>query len=367
MSRFKIIIFYFVLFFICFFIVEIGARIALANKSFYSRISQAGEDNASAIWRQEWVKRHQGDGKGIKIEFNYALHHPTRGWQLKPNLKDQVEFNNKKVSTDSKGVRGKGEYSYEKAAGKTRILVFGDSFTFGTEVSDDETYAYYLQKLLPQAEVLNMGVFGYGHDQMLLYLQEEGVKYHPDIVILGYLSCDDSRNLLSFRDYAKSTFALRGDRIVLRNIPVPTPEQTFRGEFWRSKFADLAQILQRQYLLKTGQYKVLEDKITKKILSEFVSTVRNTGAVPVFAYLEGIRDRADLELDKKFFDYWKDKRVGLIYAAPYKMAADQQMLKEMGAQGTIYFKREYGHFSPRENEIIALAIADTLKRTGLVK
>jgi len=51
-------------------------------------------------------------------------------------------------------------------------------------VSDNETYSYYLQKMLPNAEIINMGVHGYGHDQMLIYLEEEGVKYKPDIFII---------------------------------------------------------------------------------------------------------------------------------------------------------------------------------------
>jgi hypothetical protein len=42
-------------------------------------------------------------------------------------------------------------------------LILGDSFTFGDEVSDNETYSYYLQQMLPHTEVINMGVHGYGH------------------------------------------------------------------------------------------------------------------------------------------------------------------------------------------------------------
>jgi hypothetical protein len=50
---------------------------------------------------------------------------------------------------------------------------------------------------------INMGVHGYGHDQMLILFGEEGVKYEPDIVILGFLPLDMARNVLKFRDFAK--------------------------------------------------------------------------------------------------------------------------------------------------------------------
>ncbi len=55
-------------------------------------------------------------------------------------------------------------------------MVLADSFTFGDEVSDDETYSSYLQQALPGAENINLGVHGYGHDQMLILLMEDGIK-----------------------------------------------------------------------------------------------------------------------------------------------------------------------------------------------
>jgi hypothetical protein len=86
------------------------------------------------------------------------------------------------VSSNSTGIRGKTEYSYNKIPGKARILILGDSFTFGGEVSDNETYPFYLQQMVPNCEAINFGVYGYGHDQMLVYLKEEGLKYKPDII-----------------------------------------------------------------------------------------------------------------------------------------------------------------------------------------
>jgi hypothetical protein len=96
-------------------------------------------------------------------------------------------FDGKTLNSNSKGLRGKAEHEYQRTAGKRRILVLGDSFTFGEEVSDDETFPHYLESALPNTEVVNFGVQGYGHDQMLLCLKEEGVKYYPDIVILDFL------------------------------------------------------------------------------------------------------------------------------------------------------------------------------------
>ena len=164
-----------------------------------------------------------------------------------PDVRNMTPFGKGKfVNTNAKGLRGKTEYEYARTAGKQRILILGDSFTFGTDVSDDETYSHYLESALPNTEVLNLGVQGYGQDQMLLYLKEEAVKYHPDIVVLGFAFMDTDRNLWKFFAFAKPKFQLAPDGLKLTNVPVPTPEQVLAEEPYRSKALDFAIILREK-------------------------------------------------------------------------------------------------------------------------
>ena len=44
----------------------------------------------------------------------------------------------------------------------------------GETVSDSESYAYRLQQMLPRAEIMNLGVHGYAHDQMLILFKDKG-------------------------------------------------------------------------------------------------------------------------------------------------------------------------------------------------
>ena len=81
------------------------------------------------------------------------------------------------MNTNSRGIRGTTEYDYINNSGKKRIVILGDSFVFGKEVSDNEKFPYYLQQYLPHIEVINIGVHGYGHDQILILFNEEGIKY----------------------------------------------------------------------------------------------------------------------------------------------------------------------------------------------
>src|SRR5262249_25445204 len=140
------------------------SRTVLATEALEVRLANYDQE---AWWRLRWIERRS---RGVTIYYSFDEYHPARGWAFKPNIRDFDSFQGGAVSSNSRGVRGQREYAEIKPAGVTRILVFGDSLTFGDEVSDDQTYSSYLEGMLPDTEALNLGVHGYGHDQMLLYL-----------------------------------------------------------------------------------------------------------------------------------------------------------------------------------------------------
>ncbi len=365
----KGLLFYVLLFVGLLVFLEVVARCVLAFLPIQARFPN-GDYVSDILWRKEWAQRHRGARGEAALGFDYARHDPILGWRLKPGLKDLPAFKNKVISSNSKGIRGKREFPYERVPGKRRIVLLGDSFTFGTEVSDSETYAWYLQELMPDVEVINMGVFGYGFDQMLLYLRQEGVKYRPDIVMLGYLPIDSGRSLLSFRDFAKPQFVFKKGELVLRHVPVPSPDQVLSREPWRLRFLDLLALAKRMIDVKAGDYYKDEDKVNRVLLTELVRAARAIGAVPVFAYLDGVRSEYKPfeigEKEREFFRYWQSNGVPCIFLYPYRVKSDQEFLKQLGKDRLI-MKREYGHFSPRENRIVAEGIYDFLKNLRFVK
>ena len=95
------------------------------------------------------------------------------------------------VSINSKGLRDR-EYDYKKIEGVCRILVLGDSSTLGWGVPLNSTYSKRLESLLnagaprKKYEVINAGVCNYNTKDEVSFLKDEGLKYAPDAVILGY-------------------------------------------------------------------------------------------------------------------------------------------------------------------------------------
>ena len=125
------------------FLFEGSARLAFSIPQIGKRL----EANEDYTYLRNWVREHQKSGTATYYTFD--MYDPSKGWIPKPNLRDVKAFNDKILNTNSKGLRGKKDFPYAKNKEKLRILILGDSFTFGDEVSDDETYSYYLQEMLP--------------------------------------------------------------------------------------------------------------------------------------------------------------------------------------------------------------------------
>jgi lysophospholipase L1-like esterase len=78
--------------------------------------------------------------------------------------------------------------------GVPRVLVLGDSFTFGWGVLDEQPYPQRTEKLLRaqglEVEVINAGIPGYNTEQEAVLLDELMPRYQPDQVVLGYVVND---------------------------------------------------------------------------------------------------------------------------------------------------------------------------------
>lgn len=101
---------------------------------------------------------------------------------------------NVSIKINSDGLR-----DYERPVSKNlkRILVLGDSMTFGFGVEMNETYPKYLESMLnkgtPKYQVFNAGYAdSYSIDSYYVYLKNEGIKkFNPDIIVLGFFVYND--------------------------------------------------------------------------------------------------------------------------------------------------------------------------------
>jgi lysophospholipase L1-like esterase len=121
---------------------------------------------------------------------------PGAGYTLmKPG--SHYEWQGIPVEINSHGLRGP-ETTYEKPPATFRILNLGDSIVMGWGVREENTYGQRLESMLNEErsvdlnfEVINAGVPGWNLENALAYLEAEGLKYEPDLILLGLTLTND--------------------------------------------------------------------------------------------------------------------------------------------------------------------------------
>jgi hypothetical protein len=285
--------------------------------------------------------------------YGFDRFDPELGWIPKANF----DFGG--VRTNSMGIRATREYDFERSPGIRRIVIVGDSFSWGEDVSNEETYAAQLEGILPSTEVINLGVHGYGTDQQLIYLRKLGFRFSPDLVILGFYHDNLERNGLRIFVYGKPMFVLEGDRLVQTNTPVPRPEVLLAGE----------QDLPASRLLEfmKGRYTYLRDRtalstpaewpVSRKILSSAKRETEEHGArfmllsIP-FPSWQGERRHVEVLLND-----WAESA-----------GAQVLNLRESFARlpATEWDQLYRGHWTPFGNRRAAEAVRDFIDANGLL-
>jgi len=114
-------------------------------------------------------------------------------WRAQKNQKNNNKHGYWTFSTDSWGLRSLVEVPLKKEKDEYRILVLGDSWTFGSGVNDRETFCYQLEKNLrkrypdKKITVINGGCLGYCLAQGNIFLKQRGIDYKPDLIIVKNL------------------------------------------------------------------------------------------------------------------------------------------------------------------------------------
>lgn len=113
---------------------------------------------------------------------------PELDYELVPNI--ETEAHGVMVSTNSFGMRD-SEPDPER---NKKIVVLGDSFTFGFQAPQEKIFPYLLERALqeedPAYEVLNLAVSGYAIKDEVTALKYKGLQWNPDVIIVGYVMND---------------------------------------------------------------------------------------------------------------------------------------------------------------------------------
>lgn len=186
----------------------------------------------------DWQRVREASGSWLdRIRSEPAVfdaEDPELGWNLAPGRHSR----DGRYSTSAEGLRS-AEPGQTLAAGPAmgRVALLGDSFTFGEEVSFDETWGQFLAgRLPPGTQVLNFGVPGHGMDQTLLKYRRDVRPWKPAVVIVSFLSASPLRNVAVYQflrpdlelPFSKPRFRLENGGLTLLNSP-PEPAASLLG------------------------------------------------------------------------------------------------------------------------------------------
>jgi len=148
-----------------------------------------------AVGVEIWTRWQWNDRKGTP---GFFLSDPVRIQRLAPGYTGW--FGGVPVKINQLGFRDDREYRLQKSPATFRILVLGDSVTFGHGSVYEHSYPYLLEQRLkawrPDVDwqVWNAAVPGYNTSQELAHLLDVGPRFSPDLVVVGFFENDIVEN-----------------------------------------------------------------------------------------------------------------------------------------------------------------------------
>lgn len=142
---------------------------------------------------------------------------PRIGWKLPPlrSITESTPAYSVSYRSNRQGFRSRRDFA--RPTRKRRIAFLGDSYTMGSGVEDEETFAHLIQQRLRKTQSYNFGIGGFGVDQMWQTLRHYALDVEPDLVVLSFIRPNLPRALSAYRmghDWlAKPVFRLAGGEL----------------------------------------------------------------------------------------------------------------------------------------------------------
>jgi hypothetical protein len=196
---------------LCFALLPLAALLLLAEVGLRLARSRQGRGSFwSASFREQRLAL-------VRASYPVAPD-PQLGYVPRPNAVSSANRWGALVSIDAHGLRQPGQQpSRTDCVG---VLAVGDSFTFGDQVSDGDTWPAQLEQRL-QVPVWNAGVFGYSFAQAVLRAELLLPRLPVGALVVSFIADDLRRCELSQRYTAIPWYDLVDGQLVLRPVPVP--------------------------------------------------------------------------------------------------------------------------------------------------
>jgi hypothetical protein len=215
--------------------------------------------------------------------------------------------------------------------------------------------------LLPDYQVYNYGVVGYGIDQIFLRFKKTHAAFEKPFIIVGLLTLDLDRSILTVYDAPKPYFIVEADELVLKGVPLPADTKAWYEQHPPHLNSYLLAFIVRQSRVVAGGLNLLEMPY-KQDEKKFV----NTKIIEVM--VEEAQSRSLPILFVIFYSQWEFENEGWREAflkdsftrleVPY--LDTKEILRREGAERSLDISQfyYYGHLNELGNRVVAEAIAE---------
>ena len=260
------------------------------------------------------------------------------------------------------------EHELLKPSGTFRVLGLGDSFTYGAGATFEETYLERLQARLDQeagghstVEVIKAGISRYFPEAERILLEQDGVKFHPDLVLVGILPNDVADTYLGLDAVTPDASGF-----------LRTRESMALGWFGSLlyRYSHLGRLVLRVYIDRHGQPHYgdmfrdgsFHEKDWVKMESEFARMEALADSIGAKLVLIHIPQRGPWSEENRYlprrFSAWAAKRgVHFLDVLP--------AMEHNPAPRTLYYPKD-GHCTPAGYAVIADTLFKYLVEQGLV-
>ena len=193
---------------------------------------------------------------------------PKENFDLKIN---NHLWNNKRVTINEKGFRVN---SINDDKYTPKIITVGDSFTFGDQVSNEETWPSCVQRKSKMG-VINGGVFGYGTGQALLRgLHElESEKGYEYLILSSLISDDFKRDRHEFSaGFPKPSLIKINDKVIWSEVS----DKNKSGTKYNPKPNKIIKFLWQNSLL--GSYIISKNNYSHNISGDMITLIHKNAA-----------------------------------------------------------------------------------------
>lgn len=313
-------------------------------------------EGSAPVTSEGWAARYlrEVDAGGVPFAKTPLFKpHETRGWTHAANV--SVWIDGYRYTTNSFGHRALVEPETDHR--KPRILVIGNSQTFGEEVDDAFPWPTVLAQRRTDLEIVNMAVGGYGLDQMLVTFEEEVERWRPDIAVIAAIPDDFYRTSLWFREAPKPYFVLSGGELRFNR---PRLDTANFAEALRAR----PEVVWRKSLLFAAFAEAYDDALRYPQLREEASAISR-------AIMERAADRAGLLGLPLVLTYFAEFHLADLGERPFErdwraVCASRDPAKVLCPDWRRYAplaagETKSGHYRRLGHQVIAQMIEDTLQ------